>query len=161
MTPEERSAIKAEIRAEVFADVKAILKESAPSKAKHGPHAVFMCPVCEEPSRLILEENGVVFTCRPCDVQIRFAASILKKPSVDALLEHGKEEALVTCHGTKELAAAIRTRDALKARDASAFGGESEKTKAVGEASADVLKAAHGKRDEMKRAAIKNGESKS
>jgi len=95
-----------------------LLKEIKESKAggKNGPHAVMACPVCEEPARLIFD-NGIILTCRKCGgLTIRFEAVVLRKGDPEKFLEHGKTEALLMLHGSKELEDALLNGDAEEVR---------------------------------------------
>lgn len=74
------------------------------SAGKHGPHSVFLCPVCEEPARVLMEAEKWTFTCGKCGgIAFEIPVKCIRKGDPMKYLEHGKEESLFTMFGTKEL----------------------------------------------------------
>lgn len=149
-TKKEIESIHAEI---------AKLKATPASKAngtKHGPHAVFNCPICEQPSRMVLEENNIAITCSPCRLIIKLAGSVIKY-DVDAMLEHGKIEPLRALCGTKEIDDLQRELNLAQNMDPAKFGSQEAKDNSIKDIQSAIATAAIKVRDERRKAALRDG----
>ncbi len=106
-----------------------IKKSNDAGGTKHGPHAVGLCPICELPARKMIENDGVTFTCRACGgLSIKYPAVVLNPGDPEKFVEHGKIEALMSLHGTKDLRDVILVRDADGSRK---IGGDAAEILAV------------------------------